>query len=216
MSTASITHHRVREGWPSLRVSQDNNRQALSSNPRIAHSMHLLREEGDVEALVVDSMSHQGNHSSYFVVRTRATTRTCHHTINNHKELASSCMQPSKLKGVFNTSSYCSPYIPQYDQTQSQEPRPSLPLASNASSNPVMSTWSPAASFVPGPPPYVLVPFWGANHCVRTRGGALYRGADGPRPGTGAWTPCLTAGWSAPTCRTVRTCAGVAKVAGGA
>jgi hypothetical protein len=33
-----------------------------------------------------------------------------------------------------------------------------LPLASNASSNPVMSPWSPSASFVPGPPPYDQVP----------------------------------------------------------
>jgi hypothetical protein len=27
----------------------------------------------------------------------------------------------------------------------------------------------------------MLVPFWGANHCVRTDGGALCKGADGPR-----------------------------------
>jgi hypothetical protein len=31
----------------------------------------------------------------------------------------------------------------------------------------------------------MLVPFWGANHCVRTGGGALCRGADGPRSGAG-------------------------------
>jgi hypothetical protein len=86
------------------------------------------------------------------------TTRTCHNTINKQKELASSATQPSQLKEVFNTSSYCSPYIPQYVQTQSQEPRPSLPSASNASSNSVMSTWSPTASFVLGPPTNDQVP----------------------------------------------------------
>jgi hypothetical protein len=31
----------------------------------------------------------------------------------------------------------------------------------------------------------VLVPFWGANHCVRTGDGALCTGADGPRPQAG-------------------------------
>jgi hypothetical protein len=50
----------------------------------------------------------------------------------------------------------------------------------------------------------MLVPFWGANHSIRivavlsaqartVRG----QGPDGPRPGTGAWVPCLTAGRSA-------------------
>jgi hypothetical protein len=50
----------------------------------------------------------------------------------------------------------------------------------------------------------VLTPFSGAKHCVRTGGGALCRGADGPRPGGGqsaTWyrdcVPCLTAGRSA-------------------
>jgi hypothetical protein len=33
MSEASVTHHRVRKGWPSLRVNQDKNMQALNSNP---------------------------------------------------------------------------------------------------------------------------------------------------------------------------------------
>jgi hypothetical protein len=31
----------------------------------------------------------------------------------------------------------------------------------------------------------MLTPFSGAKHCVRTGGGALCRGADGPRPGAG-------------------------------
>jgi hypothetical protein len=35
-------------------------------------------------------------------------------------------------------------------------------------------------------------------------GGALWSGADGPRPGAGARVPCLTAGRSAPWGRTVR------------
>jgi hypothetical protein len=51
MSESSITHHRVRKGWPSHRVNQDN-RQALSSDLHIAHFDHLLWEEGEVEALV--------------------------------------------------------------------------------------------------------------------------------------------------------------------
>jgi hypothetical protein len=42
------------------------------------------------------------------------------------------------------------------------------------------------------------------------------QGPDSPRPGTGAGVPCLTVGRSVPIGRTVRACAGVAKVAGGA
>jgi hypothetical protein len=42
------------------------------------------------------------------------------------------------------------------------------------------------------------------------------QGPDGPRPGTGGGVPCLTVGRSAPTGRTVRACAGAAKVAGDA
>jgi hypothetical protein len=72
MFETSITHHKVRKGWPSHRVSQDN-RQALSNNIHIAHSDHLLRKEGVVEALVVDLVCPQGRHSFCFVVRTRAT-----------------------------------------------------------------------------------------------------------------------------------------------
>jgi hypothetical protein len=45
MSEASITHHRVRKGWPSHNVSQVN-KQALSSNLHISHFDHLLQEEG--------------------------------------------------------------------------------------------------------------------------------------------------------------------------
>jgi len=54
----------------------------------------------------------------------------------------------------------------------------------------------------------MLTPFSGAKHSTRTGGGALCTGADGPRPGAGAKVPCLTAGRSAPTGRTVRACAG--------
>jgi hypothetical protein len=42
------------------------------------------------------------------------------------------------------------------------------------------------------------------------------QGPDSPRPGTGAGVPCMTAGRSAPTGRTVRACTGAAKVVGGA
>jgi hypothetical protein len=42
------------------------------------------------------------------------------------------------------------------------------------------------------------------------------QGSDGPRPGTRAGVPCLTAVRSAPTGRTVCACAGAAKVTGGA
>jgi hypothetical protein len=48
--------------------------------------------------------------------------------------------------------------------------------------------------------------FWGANHSTRTSGGALYTGADGPRPG-------MRLGFM-PDDRTVRTvcaCAGAAE-----
>jgi hypothetical protein len=63
---------------------------------------------------------------------------------------------------------------------------------------------------------FVLTPFWGAKHSTRTNGGALYTGADGPRPGAGrsatshrATVPCLTAGRSARA-------QGWRKIAGGA
>jgi hypothetical protein len=42
-------------------------------------------------------------------------------------------------------------------------------------------------------------------------GGALWSGADGPRPGAGARVLCLTAGRSTPWGRTVRACAGAAE-----
>jgi hypothetical protein len=74
MSEVSITQCRVRKRWPSLRVSQASNRQALSNNLRTTRFIHLLREEeGEAEALVVDSVHPQGNHSACFVVRTKAT-----------------------------------------------------------------------------------------------------------------------------------------------
>jgi hypothetical protein len=75
MFEVSITQCRVRKRWPSLRViSQGNNRKALSSNPRIAHFIHLLQEEeGEAEALVTDSMHPQENHYACFVVRIKDT-----------------------------------------------------------------------------------------------------------------------------------------------
>jgi hypothetical protein len=67
-------------------------------------------------------------------------------------------------------------------------------------------------------PKSMLTPFWGANHSTRTSGGALYTGADGPRPGVGrsaAWcearVSCLTVERSAPWGRTVRACTGAAE-----
>jgi hypothetical protein len=74
MSKVSITHHRARKRWPSLRASQGSSRQALRSNPRIARFLHRLREEeGEAEALVIDSVHLQGNHSACFVARTKST-----------------------------------------------------------------------------------------------------------------------------------------------
>jgi hypothetical protein len=61
---------------------------------------------------------------------------------------------------------------------------------------------SPAES-----PKSVLVPFWGANHCVRTNGGARCTGADGPWPGTKRSATWRKARVSCLTCRTVRACA---------
>jgi hypothetical protein len=56
--------------------------------------------------------------------------------------------------------------------------------------------FSPAES-----PKSMLAPFSGAKHSTRTGGGALWSGADGPRPVAGrsatwrrARVPCLTAG----------------------
>jgi hypothetical protein len=56
----------------------------------------------------------------------------------------------------------------------------------------------------------MLTPFWGANHSIRTSGGALWSGMDGPRHRAGrfatwrrARVPCLMAGRSAPWGRTV-------------
>jgi hypothetical protein len=45
----------------------------------------------------------------------------------------------------------------------------------------------------------------------KNRGGALWSGADGPRPGVGARVSCLTTGRSAPWGWTVRACAGAAE-----
>jgi hypothetical protein len=56
--------------------------------------------------------------------------------------------------------------------------------------------------------------FSGAKHYVRTGGGALYRGADGPRPGAGQSATWYRGWHSLPDGRTVRACAGAAKVAG--
>jgi hypothetical protein len=92
------------------------------------------------------------------------TTRTCHHTINKKKELASSAAQLSQLKEVFNKSLYYSPYVPQYVQPQSQEPRLHLPSVSNASKNLVMSVWLPFASFVQDHLPMIRFP-WSSQVC---------------------------------------------------
>jgi hypothetical protein len=43
-----------------------------------------------------------------------------------------------------------------------------------------LDTYSPAES-----PKSMFTPFSGAKHSTRTGGGALYTGADGPRPGAG-------------------------------
>jgi hypothetical protein len=50
----------------------------------------------------------------------------------------------------------------------------------------------------------VLTPFWSAKYSRRTGGGALWSGADGPRPGAGrSATWCKSTG-SLPDGRTVR------------
>jgi hypothetical protein len=50
----------------------------------------------------------------------------------------------------------------------------------------------------------MLTPFSGAKHCVRTGGGALCRGADGPRPGAGQSATWYKSWRSLPDGRTVR------------
>jgi hypothetical protein len=86
MFEAFTAWYRVRKRWPSLRVSQASNKQApsskqaLRSNFHTTHFVHLLREaKGEAEVFVVGSMHLQGNHSSCFVVRTKA--RPNEHTI---------------------------------------------------------------------------------------------------------------------------------------
>jgi hypothetical protein len=69
-----------------------------------------------------------------------------------------------------------------------------------------LDVFSPAES-----PKSMLTLFWSAKYSRRTGGGALWSGADGPRPGTGARVSCLTAGRSAPWGWTVRACAGAAE-----
>jgi hypothetical protein len=58
---------------------------------------------------------------------------------------------------------------------------------------------SPAES-----PKSVLVPFWGANHCVRTGGDARCTGADGPWPRVERSTTWGRAYGFLPNSRTVR------------
>jgi hypothetical protein len=92
----SITHHRVRKGWPNLRASQGSNIQALNINPRIAHFVHLLREEeGETEVLVADSVHPQENHSTCFVARTKATPQE--HVIIPSTSRKSLLCQPHNL-----------------------------------------------------------------------------------------------------------------------
>jgi hypothetical protein len=70
---------------------------------------------------------------------------------------------------------------------------------------------------------HVLVPFWGANHSIRTDDDALFIGADDPRPGAGWSTTWYRGLGSLPDGRTVRALGpdgprvrrGAAKVAGG-
>jgi hypothetical protein len=57
----------------------------------------------------------------------------------------------------------------------------------------------------------MLTLFRSAKYSRRTGDGALWSGADGPRPGAGAKVSCLTAGRSTPWGRTVRACVGAAE-----
>jgi hypothetical protein len=62
----------------------------------------------------------------------------------------------------------------------------------------------------------MLTPFLGVKHSTRTGGGALRTGVDGPRPGAGRSATWNRGLGSLPDGRTVRACAGAAKVADGA
>jgi hypothetical protein len=88
-------------------------------------------------------------------------------------------------------------------------------------------------------PKSMLTPFWSAKHLTRTvavpsaqgqtvraqrpdglrpgarRGGALWSGADGPRPGAGLGSSALRPNGPRPRARTVRACTGAAEVADG-
>jgi hypothetical protein len=73
-----------------------------------------------------------------------------------------------------------------------------------------LDVFSPAES-----PKSMLTPFRSAKYSRRTGGGALWSGADGPRPGAGrsaTWCRSLD---PLPDGRTVRAYAGAAEVAGG-
>lgn len=72
------------------------------------------------------------------------------------EELVVAATQPSQAKEVISTSSYYSPYISQH--VQLQDPKPQQHLASNASSNPILSGWLPPTSFISGPPPHEHIP----------------------------------------------------------
>jgi hypothetical protein len=98
--------HKVRRRQSNLRGNQSNNsRQTLNSSPPRACSIHQLREgEEKAEASVAGSMHRQKSHFVCFVVKIKATTRTCYHIIHKQKEIADAVAQSSQSKEVFSTS----------------------------------------------------------------------------------------------------------------
>jgi hypothetical protein len=79
-----------------------------------------------------------------------------------------------------------------------------------------LSTWVLLLAFSFSKQMKVLTPFRAPITIMRTGGGALCIGADGPRPGAGRSTTWHRARCPCLTCRTVRACAGAAEFTGGA
>jgi hypothetical protein len=96
----------------------------------------------------------QGSQFVCFVVRKKATQKESF-TIQSTSKRACFVSQSNfpveeGVQYIFVLFTLCSTIC----QSQSQEPRMHLTLASNASSNPVISAWSSSASFILGLPPY--------------------------------------------------------------
>jgi hypothetical protein len=139
-------------------INQANNKQVLSNSLLMAFRPLAPRGQGRQSVGGRSNASSRKPFCLFYGEDRGHTTRTCHHTINKQKEISSATSQPSQPKKVFSTSSYYSPYIPQYVHPQSQDPRLLQPSALNVLSNIVTIAWTPSATFILGPPHNDQVP----------------------------------------------------------